>query len=128
MTENTIRRELSLMRAADRGLTKREVVELADLLGVPLAALARLLSINVRTLQRKEMEARFDRMVSEHVLQVSTVLERGLEVFGSKEPLMRWLQHPVPYLDHQVPMELLRSRFGAELVLSELERIEHGVY
>jgi putative toxin-antitoxin system antitoxin component (TIGR02293 family) len=127
-TADTIRHELSLIREADRGVTKRQVLELADLIGVSLAVLAKLLSINVRTLQRKEMEARFDRMVSEHVLHVSAALERGLEVFGTKEHLMRWLQAPVAYLDHQLPIELLRSRFGTELVLSELERIEHGVF
>jgi uncharacterized protein (DUF2384 family) len=34
----------------------------------------------------------------------------------------------VPYLDHRQPVDLLPSRFGAELVLSELERIEQGVF
>jgi len=35
--------------------------------------------------------------------------------------------HPSRALAQQRPMSLLRSRFGAEMLLKELGRIEHGV-
>ena len=35
--------------------------------------------------------------------------------------------HPSRALAQQRPMSLLRSRFGAEMLLNELGRIEHGV-
>ena len=116
------------MRKAGRGVTKREALRLASALGLSVAALAATLRMSARTLQRKQPTDRLGPFVSEQVVQIGEVVERGLEVFGESERLMSWLNTPVAYLGHERPLDLLRSRFGVELVLGELGRIEHGVY
>jgi putative toxin-antitoxin system antitoxin component (TIGR02293 family) len=129
MTARTLEHESALMRKAQRGVTKSEALRLAATLGLSVAALAEILRMSARTLQRKEPTEKLGPLISEQLVQIGEVVDRGLDVFGGEEDrLMRWLGTPVPYLDNRRPLDLLPSRFGAELVLSELGRIEHGVY
>jgi putative toxin-antitoxin system antitoxin component (TIGR02293 family) len=68
-----------------------------------------------------------NRVVSEHILQLAEVAARGVEVFGDKAAFLAWLHHANTALGHQTPVSLLSSRFGAEIVLDELGRLEHGI-
>ena len=49
-----------------------------------------------------------------------------MQVFENRENLIAWLNLPNQTLAGRTPMELFVSRFGAEMVLDELARIEHG--
>jgi putative toxin-antitoxin system antitoxin component (TIGR02293 family) len=66
--------------------------------------------------------------VSEQVLQIAAVVARGTEVFGGKDRFLAWAKQPSTALSDKTPLELLGSRFGTDLVLDELGRIEHGVF
>ncbi|SCW73126.1 MULTISPECIES: MbcA/ParS/Xre antitoxin family protein [unclassified Pseudomonas] len=55
-------------------------------------------------------------------------LEHATGVFGSRHLAEDWLQKPCKYLDNHVPLELIDSSQGFQVVEDYLTRIEHGVY
>ena len=56
------------------------------------------------------------------------ILNRATDVFCSEEKAKRWLQKPCRALGGSIPAQILNTPEGAELVLAELVRIDHGVY
>ncbi|MDR3580517.1 MAG: MbcA/ParS/Xre antitoxin family protein [Oryzomonas sp.] len=56
------------------------------------------------------------------------VLERAIEVFGTREKAIQWFNSPIPALGGKVPAELLKTPEGAELVMNTLGRIEYGLF
>ena len=67
-------------------------------------------------------------MVSEQILQMAEVAAKGSEVFEGRDKFLAWINHPNKALENKTPMSLLNSKFGADMVLDELGRIEHDVF
>jgi len=118
---------MDLVKLSDKGVTKDALLHLADFLGLTVAQIAQLLPVTERTIQRYSRKQRFNHVVSEHILQIAEVATRGAEVFGEREAFVAWLSCPSQALAGQSPRSLLRSRFGTEMVLDELGRMEFGV-
>jgi putative toxin-antitoxin system antitoxin component (TIGR02293 family) len=122
-----IRDRMDLVELGRRGVTKAALLKLAGYLDLSVSEMAALLPVGERTIQRYARTHRFKSSVSEHILQIAQVAARGEEVFGEKDRFLAWLGLPSAALGNSTPEELLSSRFGAELVLDELGRMEHGV-
>lgn len=118
---------LDLVELGNKGVTKAAMLRLAKHLGFSLRQMAEVLPVTERTLQRYGRNHRFSRAVSEQILQITEVATRGEEVFGVKERFLSWMNSPNPALGSRTPASLLASRFGIEMVLDELGRMEHGV-
>jgi uncharacterized protein (DUF2384 family) len=56
------------------------------------------------------------------------VAARAMEVFGSREKALRWLNTPVRSLGNQRPLSLLNTPEGVAQVQDTLGRVEHGVW
>jgi uncharacterized protein (DUF2384 family) len=56
------------------------------------------------------------------------LIKKGLQVAGSPERLIEWMQTPVPSLNGQTPYSLMGTEEGRKQVETALVRIEHGVY
>jgi hypothetical protein len=56
------------------------------------------------------------------------VAARAMEVFGTREKALRWLNSPVRSLGDQTPLSLLSSPEGVTQVQDTLGRVEHGVW
>jgi putative toxin-antitoxin system antitoxin component (TIGR02293 family) len=61
------------------------------------------------------------------VLGSEKVLRQRMDVFADKAACVAWLHHPNTALANHTSFSLLSSRFGADMVLDELERLEHGI-
>ena len=122
-----IRDRMDLVELGKRGVTKAALLRLARYLDLSVSEMAALLPVAERTIQRYGRSRRFKSSVSEHILQIAEVAARGEEVFGEKERFLAWLNVPSAALGKSTPEKLLSSRFGAQLVLDELGRIEHGI-
>ena len=70
----------------------------------------------------------FDALESERLMLVDLVMRRGLEVFGNKDKFKRWLDRPHKLLGDHTPKQMLNSMDNIAEVLTELGRIEHGVF
>jgi putative toxin-antitoxin system antitoxin component (TIGR02293 family) len=123
-----IQSRMDLIEVGQQGVTKDALVHLANYLSFTLGQIAELLPVTERTIQRYASQEPFNRVVSEQILQIAEVVARGAEVFEAKDQFLAWMNHPNRALANKTPLSLLSSRFGAEMVLDELGRIEHGVF
>jgi len=58
----------------------------------------------------------------------ANIFAKAIEIFGSREAAEAWISEPVMGLNRQVPLELLQTPIGVELVNEFLTRLEYGVY
>ena len=56
------------------------------------------------------------------------VTARAMEVFGTRERALRWLNTPVRSLGDRTPLSLLETPEGLVRVQDTLGRVEHGVW
>jgi putative toxin-antitoxin system antitoxin component (TIGR02293 family) len=118
----------ALMEAAEQGVTRKMLDSLAARLQRTPASMEAWLPISASSIRRHKPEDVFNPEVSESVLHIAEVVTRGIDVFGSEEKFNLWLREPIRALGSRTPESLLKSRFGIEMVLTVLGRIEHGVY
>ena len=118
---------MDLIELSSKGVTKEALLRLASYLRLSTSQMAQLLPVTDRTIQRRMRTQRFNRIVSEQILQIAELAARGTEIFGDKDRFLSWMKSPSVALGNRTPMSLLNSRFGMQMVLDELGRIEHGV-
>lgn len=119
---------MDLIELSKKGITKDALLRLVKYLNLSISQMAELLAIAERTIQRYTLKKNFNRIVSEQILQITEVAARGTQVFEDKEKFLSWMKQPNKALSNNTPISLLHSRFGIEMVLDELGRIEYGVY
>lgn len=87
------------------------------------------LDVSTKTLYRYRTagEGRLKPIHSEKVLEITEVLQKGVDVFGTMEALNQWLRTPNHALGGDLPASLLKDTYGKAWVLDELVRIEHGI-
>lgn len=88
------------------------------------------LDISLKSLQRyrEDKDFRFKSIHSEKILEIAEVTQFGIEVFGSFEKFEKWLNFPSFALGGYKPSELISDSYGKELVMAELNAIEHGIF
>lgn len=124
-----VKTEMDLMALSEKGLPKKVVPRLVKRLSVSLTEIAPLLLVSRKTVERYKTnpESPLSPPVSERVLQIALVVKRCEEVFEDPKLCKEWLKSENPALSGRIPLELLKTNFGINMVLSELTRIEHGV-
>jgi putative toxin-antitoxin system antitoxin component (TIGR02293 family) len=123
-----LKNRLDLIELSNKGVTKDAFSHLAKYLCFSMSQMTELLPITERTVQRYGPHEHFNRVVSEQILHLAEVAAKGVEVFEDKDKFLSWINHPNTSLANRTPMSLLSSRFGTEMVVDELGRIEHGVF
>jgi putative toxin-antitoxin system antitoxin component (TIGR02293 family) len=94
-----------------------------------LSEWARILNVNIRTLERyKKGKKKLQIPVSDKFLEVTQLLNRGIEVFGEWEKFRDWMNTENLSLGKNKPKELLDTSFGIAMVKDELARIEYGIF
>lgn len=88
------------------------------------------LDLSTKTLQRyrDDKDFHFKSIHTEKIFELAEVTNFGIEVFGSSEKFYRWLNSPSFALNGYKPGELLKDSYGKEMVMAELNRIEHGIF
>jgi len=117
-----------LIDLGNAGLTKDALLHLANFLDLSLRQMASLLPVTERTIQRYSQDRHFSRDVSEHILQIAECAAMGMRVFKNRDKFLSWMNHPNKTLGQKTPLSLLSSRFGTDMVIDELGRIEYGIF
>lgn len=123
-----LRTEMDMYELGVAGIPKKAMIDLAMNINLSFRALAAILNISERTLQRKKELDLLNNKISEHILQIAEVYSRGSEVFSNLDDFHVWNGLENRALGNKKPIELLSSRYGAQMVLEELGRIEHGIF
>ncbi len=87
----------------------------------------RVLHISTKTIQRLGETESFSPVISERIIYLFRVFNRGIQVFGTKDKFVTWITRESIALGNLKPVDLLDTGFGFEIILNELGRIEHGV-
>jgi putative toxin-antitoxin system antitoxin component (TIGR02293 family) len=122
------RSEMDRVEMARKGISKKSLLRIAEISGVSIKDLAKMLPVSLRTIQRYNEGDLLDPHVSDRAILIAEVLVKGLEVLGSREKLQTWLQTPLSALGVRPPFSLLDTGIGARMVMDVLGRIEHGVF
>ena len=118
---------MDLVDLGTEGVTKEALLRLVGYLEFSIDQMAEILPVTKRTIQRYSRKQRFNRVVSEQIITIAEVTARGSVVFESKDDFLAWIRSSIKALGNRTPCSLLGSRFGTEMVLDELGRMEHGV-
>ena len=88
------------------------------------------LNISTKTLQRNRNtpDFFFKPIHTEKIIELAEVTHFGKDVFDSAQQFYRWLNTPCFALGNLKPAELLKDSYGKDLVMAELNRIEHGIF
>lgn len=91
---------------------------------------AEYLDVSTKTLQRHRSteDYVFKSIHSEKIIELAEVTHYGREVFDSIEQFYLWLNTPSFALGNLKPAELLKDSYGKDLVMAELNRIDHGIF
>ena len=111
-----------------QGVTKSSLITLGRSFGFKLDALARMLPVTLRTLQRYSNNQKFNPTVSEHIIQLARLMVKGAEVFESGDKFKRWFTTPNVATGGIAPIELVSLQTGTRVVMDELIRIDYGVF
>ncbi|MEM8873875.1 MAG: antitoxin Xre/MbcA/ParS toxin-binding domain-containing protein [Planctomycetota bacterium] len=118
-----------LIEKVEQGIGFDKVHRLRKKLDVSQDEMARLLSIPVRTLDRRQKAGRLNELESDRLLRLARVFEAATELFGGDEKLASaWLKEPARALGNVRPLDMARSDVGAREVEQLIGRIGHGVF
>lgn len=88
------------------------------------------LGISTKSLQRNKIKEDFifKPLQSEKILELAEVTSLGNAVFDSENQFYLWLKTPSFALGNLQPIELLKDSYGKEMVVSELNKIDQGIF
>ncbi len=120
---------LRVAEIVQKGIPARALKAFGATLSLPIPALADLVLMSTRTLERRIAEnATLPVTESERVVRVGRIYTKAREVFEDDEEAAHWLNEPLGSLGGRTPLEVIRTEPGARAVEQVLGRIEHGVF
>lgn len=112
-----------------KDFTYNEFKKIADKTPFTQAEWASILHISERTLQRyAKSNSSFAPINAERALQIGKVLKEGELTFGKVENFYNWLKRNPYMLEGNLSFDSLTSYEGIQKVLTQLGRIQHGLF
>jgi putative toxin-antitoxin system antitoxin component (TIGR02293 family) len=112
-----------------KDFTYSEFKKIADKIPFTQAEWAAILHVSERTLQRyAKNNGVFAPINAERAMQVAQVLQRAKEVFGDTAKFYHWIKRNPYMLEGNLSMQSLSTHDGINKVLTQLGRIEHGLF
>ena len=106
-----------------------EFKKIADRTPFTQAEWAAILHLSERTLQRYAKDnSSFAPINAERALQIEKVLKEGKTAFGNTQNFYNWLKRNPSMLEGTLSIESLHSLDGIEKILTQLGRIQHGLF
>ena len=117
------------MIPAVKDFTYNEFKKISDKTPFTQAEWAAMLHVSERTLQRyAKNNGSFAPINAERALQISNVIKKGKEVFGSADKFYSWLKRNPYMLEGNLSLAALTTSEGINNILTQLGRIEHGLF
>ena len=103
-------------KLAKSGITKSQLLELREAMGLSLQQISELMAITDRTLYLKRDSDRLSRIVTDRVLALLEIYHGALQIFKERFLLIDWLNRPNAEIAHQTPLRLLETYPGQQRV------------
>jgi putative toxin-antitoxin system antitoxin component (TIGR02293 family) len=125
--ETYFKSPLAKLGAIKQGLRAGALTDLLRVTGATQVDIAKWLDITEPTLRKHIQGSReLNQGLSEHIIQLFELFDKGLDTFGSLDEFKSWLKHYNPGID-AIPFDLLDTLTGISIVLTQLIRIDYGV-
>jgi putative toxin-antitoxin system antitoxin component (TIGR02293 family) len=125
--EAVVKDSFSLVMEARKGILATVAFDVANAMHLHVDQLAEILHITTKTLRNyRQGKRKLNAAHSEQTLKLLALQLKGHKVFGEAAAFRRWLEKPAYGLDDQVPLDLLETSGGIDLVMEELDRIAYG--
>lgn len=114
---------------AVKDFTYNEFKKIADKVPFTQTEWAAILHVSERTLQRyAKANGVFAPINAERAMQIAQVLSRAKEVFGDIAKFYHWIKRNPYMTEGNLSMQSLTTNDGINKVLTQLGRIEHGLF
>jgi putative toxin-antitoxin system antitoxin component (TIGR02293 family) len=120
--------DFNIVQLTRQGLPKRVLLSLAKKISITIQELANIMHISERTLQRYDDEEIVKTEYAEKAISLARLYVRGDEVFGSMDNFKIWMKTPSLIFNGESPLSILDTSIGFDMVLTELGRMEHGIF
>jgi putative toxin-antitoxin system antitoxin component (TIGR02293 family) len=121
--------DFDFIKIAHHGITKGSIDSLASYLGITKKNLVEnIFDVSVKTLERKDTNAKLDKKTSSHAVEIAKVIQHAYEVFRDPEKIKLWVNRENKALNNNRPVQLFDTLTGLNMVNDILGRIEEGVY
>jgi putative toxin-antitoxin system antitoxin component (TIGR02293 family) len=126
--EDLLNNKLLLIHTIRKGIPFSLFSEIRHIVPFSDEDWAEVLNTSTKSLQRYKLENDFlfKPIHSEKIIEIAEVALLGNQVFDTSGHFQEWLNTPCYALGSHKPFELLKDSYGKELVLNELNRIDHG--
>ena len=115
------------VEVVEHGLPYDAVERLVKILDLTIEEFCHIIPVSRRTLARYR-NGLLDAHLSDHVMMVGKVYERATEIMETPGNALLWLKTPNYAFRSKRPLDYLSSFTGAQEVLDELGRLQHGVF
>lgn len=113
--------------AIKKGLRSGALSDLLQISGAKQNELSGWLSITEPTLRKFMQDKKALNLgLSEHLIQLFELYDKGIDTFGSVAEFKSWLKHYNIGID-AVPADMLDTITGISIVMNELRRIDYGI-
>lgn len=118
---------VSRLQVIKEGLSPKSLDDLLQISGSTRLDMAKNLDLTEPTLRKHLANSKeLSTSLSEHVLFLLELYDKGMDTFGSVSEFKNWLpQHNIGI--DATPNDLLDSITGINIVMNELRRIDHGI-
>lgn len=125
--ERSFNNDIAIVMNSKKGLQAQAVFDFISLSEFPFPFIEKVLNKTIKTFTSyQKNKTALDPVISEKLLKIFSLYEKGTSVFGSVAEFNSWLSAPAFGLGKAVPKDLLDTITGIELVSEELTRIEYG--
>lgn len=118
---------IELHRQIETGVPGKAIPNLLTVLDFTREDFSDLLGRARKTLNELEQRSHLSRADSDLLYRIARALVYAVNVFGETEYAVHWLKEPNEVLGGAVPLRLLATVEGDEIVRAELGAIEHGL-
>jgi len=117
---------IAKLDAIKRGLQPGAISDLIEVTGATQTDISRWLDITEPTLRKHIQNTKeLNLGISEHIIQLFELFDKGLDTFGSLTEFKNWLKHYNTGID-AIPFNILDTITGIGIVMHELIRIDYG--
>ena len=125
--EYFLKTPVAKLGAIKKGLESKAILDLIGITGATQADIAHILDLTEPTLRKHIKSVKeLNTGLSEHILQLFELFEKGIDTFGSLQEFKNWLpQHNIGITAK--PVDLLDTITGITILINLLLRIDYGV-
>jgi len=126
--KSAINNDLSIVKNSNAGVSSKIFSELVEMSGISKRFLAEeVFDISLKTMMRYQKDnKKLNPRNSEIALKLMNLFRKGIEIFGTMISFMSWLNKEAYGLGDKLPITLMNTITGIDLIEEELIRIEFG--